>query len=591
MSPVQRVLDALAACDCKPKRNGRGWDFRCPAHEDHTPSAHLEEGDDGRALVHCQAGCPCEEIVARVGLKMTDLFVAATKAERIVKTYDYTDENGDVLFQVVRFDPKDFRQRRPDGAGGWVWNMANARRVLYRLPDLVEAVRQDETIYVVEGEKDADAINAIEGSGFIATTNAGGAGKWRPEYSETLRGARVVIVADKDEPGRKHALDVRHHLQGIAASVGVVEARIGKDGFDHLKGGHTLDEFVPYGTPAPSMPAIVPVNLYDESIKPTKPKFAVKNLLREKGLAVMWATPGGRKTHTAMTLCHEMLVDTGCGRLFGHPDLWIEKRWKRALVIACEESAGELREIGEKCLKGLGKAKLDGELLYLFAASAENRITTDDLPAIIESTGPYDAVILDSLTGLRPKEVNGQRVKWDLDNDAGNELHLMLRGLAEKHELLFVILHHSGKDGTSYRGGVDLWASTDTIFSLSDDDGLVKVGPEKVRGARKPSPFTLEPTWHADGSFTLTYVGTATSKVLSPTARATVAWFKGKGEATQAEAKAANLGAPTTIVDSIKAAVAAGLLKDTGRKVNGSPLYVSVSEGVGDEPDTKEPEK
>src|SRR6516165_5667843 len=94
---------------------------------------------------------------------------------KIVKTYDYRDEIGELLFQVVRFEPKDFRQRRPGGCG-WIWKLGDARRVLYLLPELVKAVAAGQTIYIPEGEKDVDNLRAI---GLAATTNPGGIKKWR----------------------------------------------------------------------------------------------------------------------------------------------------------------------------------------------------------------------------------------------------------------------------------------------------------------------------------------------------------------------------------------------------------------------------
>jgi hypothetical protein len=198
---------------------------------------------------------------------MADLYPDGPKAERrIVSTYDYADEAGTLLYQVVRFAPKDFRQRRPDGTGGWVWDMKNVRRVLYRLPAVIEAVRQGETVYVCEGEKDCDAVNALDGSGFVATCNPGGAGKWRAEHAECLRGAsRVVIVADKDEPGRRHALDVRASLKGIVDDVRIVEAKTGKDAYDHLAAGHGLEELAPFheGVIAAPSGSIAPCALDD----------------------------------------------------------------------------------------------------------------------------------------------------------------------------------------------------------------------------------------------------------------------------------------------------------------------------------------
>jgi 5S rRNA maturation endonuclease (ribonuclease M5) len=136
-------------------------------------------------------------------------------AGEIVATYDYTDENGTVLFQCVRFQPKDFRQRQSDGSGGWIWNLEGVRRVLYRLPDVIAA----QTVCVAEGEKDADNLRSL---GFTATTNPMGAGKWRSEYSETLRDKDVVIfgdVGDKDGKGEKHTAQVIQSLNGAAKSI------------------------------------------------------------------------------------------------------------------------------------------------------------------------------------------------------------------------------------------------------------------------------------------------------------------------------------------------------------------------------------
>ncbi len=169
----------------------------------------------------------------------------------IVETYDYADENGALLFQVTRHKPKDFLQRRPDGSGGWIWGLKDVRRVLYHLPELIPAVAAHWTIYVTEGEKDADAINEFVESDdeFMATCNPMGAGKWLPEYTETLRGANVIVVADQDEPGRRHALDVRAALKAVAASVRIVQAKTGHDVTDHLAAGHGLAEFVPMPEP------------------------------------------------------------------------------------------------------------------------------------------------------------------------------------------------------------------------------------------------------------------------------------------------------------------------------------------------------
>jgi putative DNA primase/helicase len=137
--------------------------------------------------------------------------------------------------------PKGFRQRRPDGAGGWIWNMKGARRVLFRLPELRAGIAAGKAVYVTEGEKDALEIASAGG---VATCNPGGAGKWREEYSAQLRGAEVIVVADRDEPGRAHAEAVAASLRGIASQVRIVEAKEGKDAHDHLAAGFGLEESV-----------------------------------------------------------------------------------------------------------------------------------------------------------------------------------------------------------------------------------------------------------------------------------------------------------------------------------------------------------
>jgi putative DNA primase/helicase len=138
---------------------------------------------------------------------------------RQVTAYDYTTVEGDLVFQVVRYEPKDFRQRRPDGKGDWLWKMAGVQRVIYALPKVAEAIKARATVFVVEGEKAADRL---AGLGLAATCSPAGANKWKAEHSAFLVGADVVILPDNDEPGRSHAAMVATSLRGKAASVRVL---------------------------------------------------------------------------------------------------------------------------------------------------------------------------------------------------------------------------------------------------------------------------------------------------------------------------------------------------------------------------------
>jgi hypothetical protein len=200
------------------RRHGAEYKALCPAHDDHTPSLGFRDGDRAELVVHCYAGCAQTDVLAALRDKYRDIFPAphGNNGRVVVATYTYENEDGTPLYDVVRFARKDFRQRKADGA----WNMDGVRRVPFHLPRLIEAAKAGGTVYVVEGEK--DVLN-LERIGLTATTNPGGAGKWRREYSEYFKGvALAVILCDNDEPGRKHGADVARSVRTAGVPVSVV---------------------------------------------------------------------------------------------------------------------------------------------------------------------------------------------------------------------------------------------------------------------------------------------------------------------------------------------------------------------------------
>lgn len=167
--------------------------------------------------------------------------------------FNYQDEDSTLLYQVVRLPGKKFRQRRPDGSGGWTWKLGEVRRVLYHLHDLVK--RTEERVWIVEGEKDADRLASL---GLLATTNAGGAGKWRPDYSETLADRDVVIVPDNDDPGHQHAEKVARSLKDKAASVKILklpELEPKGDVSDWMDVGGTVEQLISLAEATPKWEA------------------------------------------------------------------------------------------------------------------------------------------------------------------------------------------------------------------------------------------------------------------------------------------------------------------------------------------------
>jgi putative DNA primase/helicase len=225
------------------KKVGDRWSARCPAHDDQHNSLSIKLEANGRLLLYCHAGCSYEDICRAAGIQRRG-------SREVVATYDYRDEQGVLLYQVLRYEPKGFIQRRQDGAGGWDYNLKGVRRVPYRLAQLLVADTR-ETIFIVEGEKDADRLASL---GLVATTNAGGAGKWRAEHSEHLRGHCVGIIPDNDESGAKHATHVEQFLRGIAASVRILPLPglpPKGDVSDWLDAGHTVEELRALATAAP----------------------------------------------------------------------------------------------------------------------------------------------------------------------------------------------------------------------------------------------------------------------------------------------------------------------------------------------------
>jgi 5S rRNA maturation endonuclease (ribonuclease M5) len=228
-------------------RAGKQYRARCPFHDDHRPSLDIEHTTGQWHCKVCQTGGDHFKLVAKIkGLDgnfpavLADIAAkfgitgngspqkAPTKpASRLVKRFAYQTPDGYDLFCKNRYEPKGFSLCRPDGNGGYLSGMGGVKPVLYRLPDVIAS----DEVWIVEGEKDADALADL---GITATTNFDGAGKWSETYNEHLTGKHVILIPDQDEPGRAHMQKVAAALHGVAASVKILELPnpTGKKGFD-----------------------------------------------------------------------------------------------------------------------------------------------------------------------------------------------------------------------------------------------------------------------------------------------------------------------------------------------------------------------
>lgn len=207
-------------------------EIRCPFHDDQNPSANTyEDGGIWRFKCHgCGWGGDVFDVQAKASGRETKDVLAdiaggdrgtasSPGRRREIAVYRYVNDDGEILHETVRYEPKAFKQRRPDGKGGYIWSLKGIKTTLYRLPELKD-FDFDAWVFVAEGEKDVDNLFA---NGLPATTNPMGAEKWLDEYSELLRGRRIAILADNDRKGLEHALKVVRSLHGIAAEVKIVE--------------------------------------------------------------------------------------------------------------------------------------------------------------------------------------------------------------------------------------------------------------------------------------------------------------------------------------------------------------------------------
>jgi 5S rRNA maturation endonuclease (ribonuclease M5) len=267
---IDELIEHLGA-----KPSGNGYLARChvPAHIDNNPSLTFTVANNGQWVwMECRSRCNFDEVLEALPSRFHDFVresgattpkasikraanwkhpvaeAKATKKEsiplgRIVATYDYPDADGTLIYQVVRYDPKDFRQRRPNGHGGWIGDIKGVTPTIYHLPEVLAAAKAGKIIFVTEGEKDADALRSV---GVVATCNSGGAEKFRSEFVDYFNGAKeVVVVADNDDKGMKHARQVSTFMTARSIPVRVMKAAEGKDPADHLAAGFGVDDFVP----------------------------------------------------------------------------------------------------------------------------------------------------------------------------------------------------------------------------------------------------------------------------------------------------------------------------------------------------------
>jgi len=490
MTPLELVVSRVGPV----RPNGDGFFGRCPAHDDRKPSLAIRQGRKGQVLMHCHAGCSVEQVCTALDLRLADLFPPKERGNgstrREEAAYRYVDETGKLLYEVVRFAPKDFRQRRPDGQGGFIWKLNGTRRVLYRLPEVREGITSDRWVFVVEGEKDADRLAAL---GVVATCNPGGAGKWRPEYAKTLHGAKVAVLPDNDEPGRRHARQVAESLAGLAQDVRIVELPglpAHGDVSEWLANCGTVDQLealVRDQTPSNSRDSDVVGEVITrlDQVKLERVEWLWPGRLPFGKLVILDGDPGTGKSTVAIDLAAR--VTTGSPM----PDATALPRPGCVVALTAEDG------LADTVRPRLEAARGDASRVHVLQAVRDPdgterppRIPDDlrRLETLVRRVGAQ-LVIVDVLAAYLSGQVDSYR-----DADVRRALHPLARLAEDTGSVVLVLRHLSKSGGTNalYRGGgsigiigaarVGLLAATDP-----EDDGHRVLAVTKSNLAAIPS--------------------------------------------------------------------------------------------------------
>ncbi len=439
-------------------RTGGSYQVKCPCHDDNEASLTISEGKDGKVVLHCHAGCNTEDILRAKGLTYADISPNG-KHPTIVAEYDYRNEAGELVYQIVRYEPKAFKQRRPGGKDGWIWNMEGIEPLPYRLPELLQAAREGKTIYIAEGEKDVDNLWKI---GIPATTNHGGAGNWQDTHSRHLKGADVVILPDNDDAGRKRTNTVVASLKGLARQIRVLELPSlpeKGDVSDWIGFGGTADQLLTLASNAP---------LADQS-KPVLKLYTIDELMNLPPIA--WLILGRIPAGALIMLYGE----SGVGKSFLALDFALNISQDGVVVyIALEGLNGYPDRVtawGSHFHKGCRNLLL----------------TRDPLP--IE--GGQLTVAVEQIKSLNPRLVvidTLARCMAEAGYDENNTADMgrfvaacdMIRGATGA---AVVVVHHKGRNGDDARGSTALRAACDVVIKVDNSGDMMTVENNKMKDA------------------------------------------------------------------------------------------------------------
>ena len=387
---------------------------------------------------------------------------------KIVNEYNYINEHGEVTYQVLRFEPKTFKQRHFKD-GKTVWGLKDIEPLPYNLPKILED--KDKTIFIVEGEKDADKLNSL---GFLATTNSGGSKNWKPSLNKYFKHRRVILISDNDSAGYLHTQTISNHLLSEAESLHFIslEGKVADKGdiSDFIDTGGDIEELILTAKPAEKVTQnVFPTMGINDLMGLKSQTYLIENLIPEGGLSVIYGQPASYKSFVAIDMCLSISssidwqgYDTGAGK---------------TLFIAAEGVGGLKKRIQAWLAKHNDITKTPDFHVLATTVDFLDPEQLDKLINTIHNIGKdFKLIVIDTIA--RTLSNSGS------DENSASDMGMFLSAcdtVREQTKSAILAIHHSGKNEASgLRGSSALLGGVDTSINCSHS-GTVNLSVQKQK--------------------------------------------------------------------------------------------------------------
>ncbi len=413
--------------------------------------------------------------------------------KKIVKEYNYRNELGELRYQVVRYEPKDFRQRHYKD-DKWHWGLNGIEPLPYNLPEILE--QKDKTILIVEGEKDADRLMSL---GFLTTTNSGGSKNWNDSLNKWFADRRVILIPDNDSAGYQHIQKVANSIVRASKSLHFVklDGKVKEKGdiSDYLDSGGDIEEL------------ILTAEEYKEDTKNVfktmsvfdimslqNQNFLIENLIPENSLSVLYGQPASYKSFVSIDL--SLSIASGLD--------WqgFNSGKGKALYIASEGVGGLKKRIKAWLLKNKPQQNPDFHVL----AQTVNFLEQEELDKLVDTINSigksFKIIVVDTVA--RALSNAGS------DENSASDMGAFISScdyIRERIGCAVLVIHHSGKNESSgLRGSSALLGGVDTSIHCKHSAPNVHLTVQKQKDAEALEDIILEVETRAligDSSVTL----------------------------------------------------------------------------------------